>query len=174
MPAVVRARSTLFTTARAIGLALILGAGPQAANAQSSPAGASESPSRAPAAPQSVPDPEVVEVIVGVWQAEIRDDSGGTSAWRLDLRADGEFAMQVTDEGATRTRNGVYQVDAMSMRLIYPGSTDETDPNSTALNLADARSLETYFYRLLGPDRIAFRPTLCSFDPCQWIADRVE
>jgi hypothetical protein len=169
---------------RAAAVALTMAAGAPAANAQSSPpeasppdtapADATQSPSRAPAAPVTVPDPEVVEVIVGVWQAEISDGSGGTSEWRLDLQPDGVFAMQVTEHGETRTRVGSYQVDAMSMRLIYPGAADEADPNSTALNLSDARSLETYFYRLLGPDRMAFRPTLCSFDPCQWIADREE
>ena len=159
-------------TARILGLALVLAAA-QPAAAQTSPS-ASEAPSRAPEAPESIPDPEVLDVIVGVWQAEIADGGGGPGAWQLDLRDGGTFEMRVTEDGETQTRTGVYEADAMSVRLIYPGSTDESDPNSTALNLSDARSLETYFYRLLGPDRLAFRPTLCRYDPCQWIADRVE
>lgn len=142
------------------------------------PGNAQEAPgsvTRAPAAPAAVPEPEVVNVMMGAWAAEIPAETGGTLDWRLELDASGAFALQVTPPGGIpETRTGTYQIDARAVRLIFPGAADETDPNSTALNLSDARSLETYFYRLLGPDRLAFRPTLCSVDPCQWIAERVE
>ena len=136
---------------------------------------ATESATRAPAAPAFVPAPDVVEVMMGAWTAEIPAEVGGTIHWQLELRADGAFSIQVTPvSGVTETRTGTYQIDSRSVRLIFPGMADESDPNSTALNLSDARSLETYFYRLLGPDRLAFRPTLCPMDPCQWIAERAE
>jgi hypothetical protein len=133
-----------------------------------------ESATRAPAAPAAVPEPEVVSVMMGAWAAEIPDAGGGTLAWRLELRPDGRFTLNVSDGDQPETRTGTYEIDARSVRLIFPGAAEESSPNSTALSLSDARSLETYFYRLLGPDRLAFRPTLCSVDPCQWIAERAD
>jgi hypothetical protein len=149
---------------------------PAAAQEPPAPApDATESATRAPAPPAMVPAPDVIEVMMGAWTAEIPAEVGGTIHWQLELRADGQFSIQVTPaSGVTETRSGTYQIDSRSVRLIFPGMADESDPNSTALNLSDARSLETYFYRLLGPNRLAFRPTLCPMDPCQWIAERVE
>lgn len=159
---------------RVLGAALVflLAAGAALpAHAQSGPGGET----RAPAPPDVVPEPEVVAVMMGTWEATIAEDYGGITDWRLELRPDGDFFMVVHDAGGgTESRQGNYEIDAQTVRLFFPTSADETDPNSTALNLADARSLETYFYRLLGPDRLAFRPTLCRTDPCQWIAERVE
>ncbi|MGF1623352.1 MAG: hypothetical protein ACFCVH_00600 [Alphaproteobacteria bacterium] len=129
---------------------------------------------RAPAAPALVPEPEVVAVMMGVWTAQIPDEFGGSTGWRLKLQPDGRFNIQLTADGQTEVRSGTYEIDARSVRLIFPGMADDSDPNSTALNLSDARSLETYFYRLLGANRLAFRPTLCRVDPCQWIAERAE
>lgn len=135
----------------------------------------SEPVTRAPAAPTLVPDPAVVAMMMGAWKAQISEDGGRTMTWQLQLNDDGGFTMQLTEPGGEpEIRSGIYEIDSRSVRLIYPGTSDENDPNSTALNLEDARSLETYFYRLLDTDRMAFRPTLCRNDPCQWIADRVK
>lgn len=156
---------------RLAALLLVCALAPLPGLAQEAP----ESVTRAPAAPAAVPEPEVVSVMMGAWAAEIPAETGGTLDWRLELDASGTFTLQVTPPGGSpETRSGTYQIDTRAVRLIFPGAADETDPNSTALNLSDARSLETYFYRLLGPDRLAFRPTLCSVDPCQWIAERTE
>lgn len=135
----------------------------------------SEPVTRAPAAPTLVPDPGVVALMMGAWNAEIPGDGGRTLTWQLQLNDDGGFTMQLSEPGGVpEIRSGIYEIDSRSVRLIYPGSSDENDPNSTALNLEDARSLETYFYRLLDSNRMAFRPTLCRNDPCQWIANRVK
>lgn len=161
------------------GAALVIGLAAgvhQAVLAQSEPTQSeSGGTTRAPAAPDVVPEPEVVAVMMGAWEATIPADYGGITGWRLELRPNGEFFMVVNDAGGgTESRRGSYEINAQTVRLFFPTAADETDPNSTALNLADARSLETYFYRLLGPDRLAFRPTLCRTDPCQWIAERAE
>ncbi|MEZ5668902.1 MAG: hypothetical protein R3F55_15965 [Alphaproteobacteria bacterium] len=169
-PAAAATRRNAF---RALVLGLLaLAFAPAGAWAQAAPGDAA---TRSPSVPEAVPAPEVVAVVVGTWEAQIPDAYGGMEIWRLVIAPGGDAALEVTGAaGAMSARAGRYQIDSRTIRLIVPGQADETDPNSTALNLQDAHSLETYFYRLLGPDRLAFRPTLCRVDPCQWIAERVE
>ena len=116
---------------------------------------------------------EVTQSLLGMWHAELRDEHGAPISWQIDLRPDGSFERIITHLGGDEvSRAGSYEVDMQTIRLFYLGTDNGEQPNATALNFADAVSLETYFYRIISDEVLALRPTLCRADPCQWTASR--
>ncbi len=116
---------------------------------------------------------ELTQSLLGIWHAELRDEHGAPISWQIDLRLDGSFERVITDRSGNEvSRAGSYEVDQQTIRLFYLGTDADEQPNATALNFADAVSLETYFYRIISEAELALRPTLCRADPCQWTASR--